>query len=63
MDLEKPERVHKHPTDRFGLGRLPASAPDAGRNPFIDSVLWLIVIAYWTVRDWVETLWIKITNW
>jgi hypothetical protein len=61
MDLEKPEEVHAYSVDQDGHGGVRPADEIAARNPFIDSVLWIICLTPKVIRDWIEELWLKIS--
>jgi hypothetical protein len=60
MDLEKPEEVPAYPVDQDGRGGVRPADEIAARNPFIDSLLWIVVLTPKVIRDWIEELRLKI---
>ena len=61
MDPAQPVHVPEPPADRCGSGGLPGPDTAAARNPFVDSLLWIVVLLPGLIEDWLEELWLTIT--
>ena len=61
MDPAQPVQVPEPPADRRSSGGLPGPDPAAARNPFVDSLLWIVVLLPGLIEDWLEELWLTIT--
>jgi hypothetical protein len=59
MGDQKPQKLLAHPGDRCRNRGLRAT--DAARHPFIDSLLWIIILTPKLIKDWIEAIWISIT--